>query len=615
MSNIPGGVALSVVKDPVLDFSSKPSYLVHANSTDSVFLNVLPIQNYSSSLISFKINLSNALSQVTDKVIVCTTPVQLNITGSRVGAVGTPNLLADNEWGVRSNAFLKCIQVGTVQMGTGSSYSIVSDSGIVISALESSAPELVPMRQLANIDNVMVDNVADYNDVLYTNRSTLGLYSSNSGADIGRCAYDIKVLTNTPTSASLLINFKWAIFVSPLLQTLHVNSNSPGISHVDSMTMNFALTNLSTRLLSFAKFTNNGNLTITNITPLFGSAFPVPTPFVEFQTYNIISQYFNLPQQVNMPLPVIERFSVLASCAYGQTATIQLPTVSLNSVPSYCLLFGTYTESAYTSQSIPFGQDFLHATQLTDAFVGVNSINAQVNSVNQQNNSSKVSLWKSYVRNGGVKPYAEWSALPLIKTLNAPNGVVQYLYPSGGPVKLNFGSDLVVKSPSGSTLSPSTNFKFNCSFTVNYTNTLPYSNGQLVFYVVYVHPQVMVASGVNNTQIISSVLSIEDNISVQGQAPTGHYASLNTHDLLGYGKMGMMHKLMEQPKMAHKIRKHRMHVKHLKDVIGGALPEMSALAMHGAPQMFPESRITGHGSSGGGSTGGRRRSRKTAMKF
>ena len=61
MSNIPNGVVLSTVVDPIVDFSSKPSYLVHNSKVDSAFLNITPINNYSSSLITVKLNFSNKL--------------------------------------------------------------------------------------------------------------------------------------------------------------------------------------------------------------------------------------------------------------------------------------------------------------------------------------------------------------------------------------------------------------------------------------------------------------------------------------------------------------------------------------------------------------------------
>jgi hypothetical protein len=101
-------------------------------------------------------------------------------------------------------------------------------------------------------------------------------------------------------------------------------------------------------------------------------------------------------------------------------------------------------------------------------------------------------------------------------------------------------------------------------------------------------------------------------MSVKGQPPTGHSSAFNTHDLVGYGLMGKMHKMMSHPKFAHKMRKHRLHRRHLKDHIAHKLPEMEKLAMiqHGAPL-------------GAGSTGGKyhkmkhskKHSRKSALKF
>ena len=615
MSNVPGGMPIATVIDSVVDFTSKPSYLANDNKVDSAFFNVLPINNYSSSLISLKINLSNAMSQILDRVLIMTVPIQFNITGSRVeGATGAP-LLADGEWGVRSNAFLKCINVSSLLLGSAANYSFQSDSGIIINALEASAPMPSWCRQLNNIDNQMVDNVVNYDDVLYTNRSVLGLFSNNSGVDVGRCAYDINIVSNTPTAASLVVNFRFAVFTSPLLQDIHVNGGSPGLSHLDSITLNFALTNLNTRLLSFARKTNNGTLKIDNVQPLFGPNIQgLPNPVLEFTTYNIISQYFNLPPQVEYKLPVIDRYSTLIGVPNGTVATVSTPVVSLNQVPSYVLIFACYPESLYSSQNFTYLQETnIHGSQLTDAFCPIQTVNAQINSVNQMNNSTQNSLWKSYVINGGSKSFVEWSGKRVIKTLLDPSGTPKYLYPASGPVKLNFGTDLHVRSPDGTSLSSGTNFKFNSSFVITLQNTLPYTD-QLVLYVCYMYPQLLVCSGINNSQIVVAPISIEDNLSFKGNPPTGHASVFNTHDLVGYGLMGKMHRMMNHPKMAHKMRKHRLHRKHIRDHVGGKLNEMEKLAMisHGAA--VPH----GMGTSGGKHhkmKHSKKHSRKHALKF
>ena len=608
MSNVPGGIQIATCVDSVVDFTSKPAYLANDNKVDSAFFNVLPINNYSSSLISVKINLSNAMSQVLDRVMIMTVPIQFNITGSRVGGSNNAPLLADGEFGVRSNAFLKCCNVSSALLGSAANYSFQSDSGIIINALESSGPMPSWSRQLNNIDNQLVDNVVNYDDSLYTNRSVLGLFNSNSGCDMGRAAYDITVSSNTPTAATIVVNFRFAVFVSPFLQDIHVNGGQAGLSHLDSVNLNFALTNLNTRLLSFARKTNNGTLKIDNVQPLFGpNVSGLSNPVLEFSTYNIISSYFKLPPQVNYKLPVIDRYSTLIGVASGSTATVSTPVVSLNSVPSYALIWACYPESLYSSQNFSYGQETnIHGSQLTDSFCPIQTVNAQINSVNQMNNSTQQTLWKSYVNNGGCKSFVEWSGKPVIKTLLDPSGNPKYMYPASGPVKLNFGTDLHVRSPDGTSLSSGTNFKFNSSFTITLINTMPYTD-QLVLYVAYCYPQLIVSSGVNNTQIVVSPLSVEDNLSFKDQQPTGHASSFNTHDLVGYGLMGKMHRMIDHPKFAHKMRKHRLHKRHLKDHIKHHMPEMEKLAMvqHGM------------GVSGGKQHSKKKskKSRKSALKF
>jgi len=565
MSNLPTAIPIVSCQNAVIDFSSKPAYLAHKSDCDNVFLNVLPINSYSASLITAKINLSNALSQILDRVIFMRVPMKFTITGSRTGAVGNPNLLGDNEWGIRSNAFTKCIQVATVSVGTASSYSLQTDSGIVINFLEHSAP-MFEGKQVNNIDNQLLDNVMDYDDVLYTPRSVLNLYSGNQGSVMGRCAYDINVLSNTPTQAELLVNFRFACFVAPLLQDVYVNSGSEGLSHIDSLNLTFSMTNLATRLLSFARVTNNGVLNITSVQPIFGANVAgLPPPTLLFNTYNIISSNFDLPPVVNYKLPIVDRYSIIAGLNRGSTSVLSTPVITLNMVPSYVLIGATYPESVYQSQAIPDGDNVIHGSQLTDCFCPISQVNANVNSVNQLNNSVTESLWKMAVTNGSPKTFVEFAGFPVIKSLLGEAGTT-YLYPNSGPVKLNFDSDLVVKSSSGTTLSPGTNFKFNFSATLQVKNTLKYSD-QLAIYLIFVYPSILSVSGINSSVITQAPMSVEDAHYVSKSKPTAHRSNLNTHDLLGYGLMGQTHKLVSDARMAHKFRKHRMLRDHVKDMM------------------------------------------------
>jgi hypothetical protein len=121
---------------------------------------------------------------------------------------------------------------------------------------------------------------------------------------------------------------------------------------------------------------------------------------------------------------------------------------------------------------------------------------------------------------------------------------------------------------------------------------MPYSD-QLVLYCCYVYPQIVVCSGINNAQIVVSPLSVEDNLAFKDKQPTAHASALNTHDLVGYGLMGKMHRLMTHPRLAHKMRKSRMQRRHLRDAIKSVMPNVS---------------------SGMGMTGGRTRSRKSSRK-
>jgi len=575
MSQMP----LATVIEPVLDFTSKESYLVHSNKADAGFQNQIPINSYSGSLISVKLNLSNALAQVLDRIITMDCQVQYQVSGSRLNASANTPLLCDNEFGVKSNAFQKACSITTILMGSASSYSFDTQNGIIVSALEASCPMMPYNRQLQSIDNTMIDNVMNFDDVLYTNRSVLGLYSSNTGCELGRASYDIEILTNTPTSATFNVNYRFYVAVAPLISTIHVNSNEIGFTHIDSLNLNFQLGNLATRTLSFARNTNNGILKIDNINALFGPNFPVRQPTVQFTTYNIMKE-FVLPSEVMYPLASLDRYSTLVSIPRGTSAIVSTPVVSLNSVPSYVLLFACYPTNLYNSQNItvPNDPNPVHATQLTDSFCPISAVQSQVNGVQLLSNSTSETLYRQYLQNGGNKTYQEFRGTKLIKTLLDPSGQPKYLYPASAPVKLNFSNDLIVRSPSGGVLSPGCNYKFNISFpSVTVTNTTPYSD-TLELFMVFVYPQIVVLSGINNSQILVAPLSVEQCLAVENEKPSAHYSQVNSHDWYGWG--GAMHKLMSHSKIAHKIRKHRLHSKHMKHAMQSVLGMGVSGGMH-----------------------------------
>ena len=186
------------------------------------------------------------------------------------------------------------------------------------------------MRKSLSGTATMLDQYQSYSDwvALGSNKNPLAFYGENAYED-PRGALNISVVSNTSTSAVLLINVIEPVFVSPLTWGSMVG---PGLAGVQTLQLQMQLGDL-TRVWSHA---SSGN-TISTISVVFSQAPELhycmlsPNPDVdpyqlnrryEYSYFNILSNSFNV-----------------GSLASGSSVSASSGTITVSSIPSRFYIF------------------------------------------------------------------------------------------------------------------------------------------------------------------------------------------------------------------------------------------------------------------------------------
>ena len=608
MSNVNYGVALSSVVDAVADFDTKPSYLVQKTAVQPVFYQNITLSNYSDSLLNFKLQVSNS-GMLIDRVSIMEVPIQFNITGSRSDGA---NLLQDGQFGVRN--FSKCINIASLTLGSTATVSVNSNQGILYSQLEQSAP-MTESKYFESLDTQVYDNCANYDDMVGSLRNCLSLYRNGFGPYLGSCAYDIEILSNTPTAASLLVNFKFSLLLSPLLTEISAKQQPVALSHLDNLVINVQMQNLNTRLLRFSRDALGARLSITNIQPIIGPNTGVPPPTAYWSTYSVLKDIIPPVVNYNAILSDMYQIPIALAPADGYQKFSGMA-ITLNTIPSYVLITVGHPMSNYSSQNLQLNNGtFCHGSQLTDSFCAISQAEVQLNGVNCLNQSNSMLLWKAAVQNGNQVPYYSWSGLPLVQTSDPPT----YTFGAGSVLKLNFDSDLKIFQ-GDTVLSPGCAFRFLFQANITCKNIYSLTNNQLSLYYTFVYPSLLNMSGINQGTLVQSPLTAEDCINAQRQQTTTHYNHVVDHSLYGFGVHGKLHKFITAHKAQRRTKSNRMirnHLKGFKERMAdnaAAAPEMSALGS-GMSAGRRKSRKASGMSAGSMSAGKRRKSRKMSVRF
>lgn len=221
-------------------------------------------------------------------------------------------------------------------------------------------------REIDNsLSPAMLDQSQQYSDLNGGVRNPLNNYASSvSGADTGRGAFNFTVLTNTPTSATILLNVTDYLYLSPFLSN---QMDGPGFVQLQTMDFNISLGNLSRCWSTFNPFVTSVSATLSNQLP--------PQLLFNYITPDTLMK---LPKSVCYPYFEIQRYPTnMGSVNAGVTISqVQSNNIQLHSIPNRIYLFARRRNADRTAFT-------------TDTFAGINSI-----SVNWNNQSGLLSSAK-----------------------------------------------------------------------------------------------------------------------------------------------------------------------------------------------------------------------------
>ena len=182
---------------------------------------------------------------------------------------------------------------------------------------------------------VMTDQSQSYQELVNSNRNPLGSYYNSMTSDIEpRGGYQIQILSNTPTSASMIVNLQEYIMLSPLN---YCNDQVPGLCGINSMIYTHVFNQQLLPCL-FSQAENDGMI-VTNSTI---SITQQPGIMFAYYTPNLID---TIPRGLTYPYLDVARFMTdYGVVNSGQSVTIQSNNIQINVVPSviYCYVRRNY---------------------------------------------------------------------------------------------------------------------------------------------------------------------------------------------------------------------------------------------------------------------------------
>lgn len=215
----------------------------------------------------------------------------------------------------------------------------------------------------------MLDQSQNYSDVAGGIRDPLRPYASSvSGADTTRGGFNFTVLTNTQTSATILLDVTDFLFLPPFLSDVE---DSAAFIQIQTMDFNFTLGDLS-RVWSVNNNTasGGGGVNITSVSAVIKSdTVTLPAPQLLFN-YITPSQIMAIPKSVVYPYYEIQRYpSPIGLLAPNATQTVQSNNIQLHSIPNRMYIGARRRNQDQTAFT-------------TDTFAGITNISVNWNNKN-----------------------------------------------------------------------------------------------------------------------------------------------------------------------------------------------------------------------------------------
>ena len=409
------------VNVPVLDIDKKPEYaIIHGGN----YVQYKQYQSTSYSNNSFQFSCPPPSEKIlTDRKVLLRVPATITVTG----AAGTSGVVWNPEYdALRSYPLSTNMQ--TVQATINNSTATIQMSDVIQPLLRYHNPEA--MREVEySLTPAELDHSQNYEDVLLSNRSPLGLYT-DADDTTHRGAFPYTITSNNATTAEIDVILSEYIYLSPFYFGF---GDAKGFYGVRTMDFNFTWNANLNRFISHAN--NAVSATISNVSVLFCQ------PSLLFQ---YVTPPLTMPRPVSISYPyyVVNRFPTgPTTIASGVSVNVPSNNIQLNSIPRRMYIFARQQNSdqqTYLSGGGPNSTDtFAEIQQISIQFENYSGLLAS---------ASEQDLYNISKTNGLNMSWLDWTGgsthIPSISGLAGTCGSVLCICPGkdiGLPDNLSSG--------------------------------------------------------------------------------------------------------------------------------------------------------------------------------
>lgn len=373
---------------PILDIDKKPEYaVIHSGN----YVQYKQYQSTSYSVNSFQFSAPPPSEKIlVDRKVLLKAPVTINL----IGTSGSSGLLWNPEFdALRSYPLSSNLQ--TVQATINNSTATIQMSDVIQPLLRYHNPEA--LREVEySLTPSQLDNAQQYEDVVNSVRSPLGLYTDAD--DIThRGAFPYTIVSNGATAAQLQCTLAEYLYLSPFYFGF---GDAKGFYGVRTMDFNFTWNATLSRFISHAINAISG--TITNVTINFGQ------PSLLFQ---YVTPPLTMPRPISISYPyyVVNRFpSGPYALNGGSTITVSSNNIQLNSIPRRIYIFAREQNSDQTINS-------------TDTFAEITNTSIQFeNYSGLLASASEQDLYNISKTNGLNMSWLDWTGGPTQNSSGTP---------------------------------------------------------------------------------------------------------------------------------------------------------------------------------------------------
>ena len=373
------------VQDPLIKLNNKRVYAVLRGGSEVTYKKFIS-SSYSTSTTNFTAPPPSPGIIVSRRVLL---NHQLTLTFSGSGA-GQGNILQPGFDALRAMPLSSIINVLNITLNNTAVSINMSD---VIQAFLRYNNDADNKHTTFSTTASYLDQAQRYADLTATGRNPLASYNEGQDGDVeNRGAFDMEVVSNTPTSAVIKVDITEPLFLSPMLWSKYDKSGFIGLQNIDlNITYNSDLSRV------WSRATNHPNTGLTNIAVAFTKA-----PEIYFK-YVTPPATMMIPNELSYPYSVVDRFPSPVSDRIdrGLTGTLTSNNLQFQGIPKKIYIYARRPNSAQTYNT-------------TDTFFSIEKVNINFN--NRSGllaSASKQDLYELSRKNGCNLSWQQWSGLAM----------------------------------------------------------------------------------------------------------------------------------------------------------------------------------------------------------